>query len=396
MLDYERDRLAWLVRTRDEFGDMVRLAPGVIVIHNPDLIHEVLAGTNEKFLLDSALIAGRRSRRALIANIPQWMQIRRHTWHSLDRRMVNAHLERLRVALTEGVRASAGVNVDVFAFAQRLCGAAVADFCLGAEGSVDDVVDAAEELFWTSARLTGRAEPRVRWLPRPAARAASAANRKLLALLHRRVTDRGSTPEATRDLLDVLLRNPQPLSADLLAEVLRITLVASHGVPGAALVWSLVRLAAHPQQAKLVADDPVHTAAFVKEVLRLHPPTWLLSRRTVEAMDFGGYHLDAGEEILFSPYLLHRDPRWWQEPEEFLPQRWLGTQPAHPPRAYLPFGSGTRVCPGGHMGSVQLELLVTEFACHYSLDLPGLDQITLNNESILRPAALRGSWSPLL
>src|SRR5215213_2115032 len=102
VLEYERDRHGWLVRTREEFGDVVRLAPGVVVVHDPDLIHEALAGTNEIFFLDSALIAGRRSRRALIANIPQWMQIRRHTWHSMDRRMVSAHLERLRVALTEG------------------------------------------------------------------------------------------------------------------------------------------------------------------------------------------------------------------------------------------------------------------------------------------------------
>ncbi|MGH8902336.1 MAG: cytochrome P450 [Egibacteraceae bacterium] len=83
-----------------------------------------------------------------------------------------------------------------------------------------------------------------------------------------------------------------------------------------------------------------------KEALRLYPPTWLAVRRVAAACDLGGYPLRPGQAVLFSSYVLHRDPRWHPQADRFVPQRWLdGTTDGLPRCASIPFGAGPRYCP---------------------------------------------------
>jgi cytochrome P450 len=73
--------------------------------------------------------------------------------------------------------------------------------------------------------------------------------------------------------------------------------------------------------------------------------------------------------VLFSPYLLHHDPRWWDRPDHFDPQRWLDTRPPHAPYAYLPFGAGPRVCLGLHLGQLLLVRTAAHIATAFDLHL---------------------------
>lgn len=400
VIEYDQDRIGWLTSTKDRYGDVVRLAPDITVLHDPADIHQVLAATNRDYILDNALEPGRRFDQRAQAALQDWMDIRRRTWHSLDREMVAAHLSRIRESLTSGLRETAGTDIDVFAFAQRLFGEAVAGFCLGADGAVDDVVDAVEHLFWDSVEMMERREARVRLAFRPVTARARRSNRQLLAVLHERLRRRrsGGHTGPPRDILDMLLAHPEPPADDVLAAVLRITMVASHGVPGSALTWAMLRLGNHPdvrEQVQAETGDLGYTTAVVKEVLRLHPPTWLLGRRAIRAVRIGEYEFTPGHQFLFSPYLVHRDPRWWSDPETFSPQRWIGRQPPHTRYAYLPFGAGPRVCPGAHLGMVQLALVLSEIARNYRLVLPAMDAVPPRSDSILVPAGLRGRWEPV-
>ena len=100
--------------------------------------------------------------------------------------------------------------------------------------------------------------------------------------------------------------------------------------------------------------------AVLAETLRLWPPSWMFSRRILEPVVLGGRTLQVGTMCLVSPALLHRDPRWWAEPERFRPDRWLRRlpgnfdhfdpkSPGQPRGAYLPFGAGPRMCMGGRI-----------------------------------------------
>ncbi len=403
ILAYEQDRIGWLTRTRADFGDIVRLAPNAVVIHDPEDIHRVLAETNDAFILDGAVRDDARTLRNLVGSLDEWQQIRRHTWHVFGREVVGAHLRRIDTILADRIAATAGSDLDVFATAQRLCGEASADFLFGGDGPVVDEVDQVERLFWQSLDMARRREARLRWAPRRAAGRARHLNEGLLGQLRARVARRRSTAYdgPPRDFLDLLLRRETADRDERVVAVLRISMIASHGIPGAALSWALLRYANDATIRDRIRDevtstddvtDLPFTTAMVREVLRLHPPAWLLNRRVMRPTVVAGYHLRPDEQVMFSPYLVHRDPRWWSRPDTFDPQRWLGPQPPHARHAYLPMGGGTRVCPGGHLGIVQLVLTLARFARDYTVTLPPLDRVGCATQTLLLPVGLRGQW----
>jgi pentalenene oxygenase len=95
----------------------------------------------------------------------------------------------------------------------------------------------------------------------------------------------------------------------------------------------------------------------VTETLRCYPPVWLFPRRATVPVTLGGHDFPAGTQLFYSPYVIHRDPRFHPDPEVFDPDRW--TRAPHPPRtAYLPFGAGAHGCPGGDFAQAELALLV--------------------------------------
>jgi cytochrome P450 len=140
-------------------------------------------------------------------------------------------------------------------------------------------------------------------------------------------------------------------------------MLAGHETTANALTWALFLLGKHPDvQDRLAAEVAAfadagptfadlhtlsYTRAVVSEALRMYPPAWLLGRTIVAPLEFGGWHAPAGTVVLTSPMLLHRDRRWFPDPDTFDPGRWLDDRRhAVPKHAYLPFGSGPRACIG--------------------------------------------------
>ena len=117
------------------------------------------------------------------------------------------------------------------------------------------------------------------------------------------------------------------------------------------------------------------TRAAVDETLRLYPPGWLLTRRAIAADSIGGITLPAGADVLISPYLVHRHPALWADPERFDPGRFGGGDGDTDRRirfAYLPFGLGARACIGEHLALVEMHTHVATLARRFDLELvPG-------------------------
>ena len=144
------------------------------------------------------------------------------------------------------------------------------------------------------------------------------------------------------------------------------------------------------------ADRLPLTMAVLAETLRLWPPSWMFSRRLLEALPLGGRTVPAGTMCLVSPLLLHRDPRWWPEPEVFRPDRWLGGEtdgsrrfdpkgPGQPRGAYLPFGAGPRMCIGEQFAWSEAATMLAELGRSWRIRLhstprPGPSSMTLRPE----------------
>jgi enediyne biosynthesis protein E7 len=156
----------------------------------------------------------------------------------------------------------------------------------------------------------------------------------------------------------------EPMAERQLIDEVLTLVVAGHETTASGLNWTWYLLSRHPDaEARLHAElDAVpnqsapslpqmeqlaYTQQVVNEALRLYPPGWLLSRRTVQPDTLSGYEIPAGANVLLPLYLLHRHPRYWRDPDTFLPERFAPDHDAERPRfAYMPFAAGPRHCIG--------------------------------------------------
>jgi cytochrome P450 len=196
------------------------------------------------------------------------------------------------------------------------------------------------------------------------------------------------------DLLSRLLAAQDVDGTGMTDQQLRDELVtlafAGHKTTAAALTYCIYLLAQDPAaDARLGAElDEVlagrlpgagdlprltYTEGVVKEAMRLYPPSWGIGREAVADCEVGGYFMPRGTQVLLPQYVVHRDPRWYVEPEQFRPERWEGDLEERLPRgAYFPFGEGPRVCIGGHFAMLETVLILATLAqrFHWSL-VPG-------------------------
>ncbi|MFG2369310.1 cytochrome P450 [Streptomyces mirabilis] len=155
-------------------------------------------------------------------------------------------------------------------------------------------------------------------------------------------------------LTDAATERPE-YTDQLIRDELVTLLVAGHETTATTLTWLYLLLDQHPaarEQALAAggegsAQRRQAIQALVHETLRLYPSAWILPRHATEDDTLAGYAVEAGTDILICPYLTHRDPELWPDPEHFDPRRFLTPdgRPAHP-GAYFPFGIGPRACLG--------------------------------------------------
>jgi cytochrome P450 len=109
----------------------------------------------------------------------------------------------------------------------------------------------------------------------------------------------------------------------------------------------------------------------VDESLRLYPPAWGFSRQALAEDRLGGFRLPRGWLAFVIPYVLHRLPAFWPNPDQFDPERFLPERSADRPKfAYIPFGAGPRQCIGNQFALIETQLSVATFAQSYRLHLP--------------------------
>lgn len=218
--------------------------------------------------------------------------------------------------------------------------------------------------------------------------------RKLAALIGRCVARRraaGSSPAGDApDYVSLLLNardkdSGEGMSDKEIVDELTTLIVAGHETTASALNWTWYLLATHPEaEAKLHAEldateeMPVPTLPamealpwsnmVIREAMRLYPPVWVVSRRTIEADTLGGYTVPPDTDVFFSPYFVHRHPQFWDEPERFMPERFeRDAVDARPRLTYLPFSAGAHHCIGETLAIYEMLVHLNRFARRFSL-----------------------------
>ncbi len=165
-------------------------------------------------------------------------------------------------------------------------------------------------------------------------------------------------------------------------------LLAGQETTSLALTWTWYLLSQHPQARQRLEDEidgvlkgrpPEYSdlanlpylRMVVDESLRLYPPAWGFSRQALADDRLGGFRLPRGWLAFVIPYVLHRLPAFWPNPDQFDPERFLPERSADRPKfAYIPFGAGPRQCIGNQFALIETQLSVATFAQSYRLHLP--------------------------
>jgi len=114
-----------------------------------------------------------------------------------------------------------------------------------------------------------------------------------------------------------------------------------------------------------------YTERVIQESMRIYPPAWVFARTPVEDDVIGGYHIPAKSLVVISPYVTHRLPDLWENPEIFDPDRFLPKRSEGRPRfAYYPFSAGPRQCVGASMATLEAQMIISMTAQRYQLSAP--------------------------
>lgn len=217
------------------------------------------------------------------------------------------------------------------------------------------------------------------WVPLPKNRALATHVAAIERVVQGFIAERRHTGEDKGDLLSMLLLAQAEDGAVMTDKQVRdeaLTLFgAGHETTAKALTWLFYLVAQHPEVearvlsevAEVIGDRPItfddlsrltYTTAVVKETLRLYPPAWATTRYAKESVMLGEYEVEKGRIITIPIWSLHRDPRFFNDPDRFNPDRFLpDNEKLIPKYAYIPFGGGPRVCIGNSFAMMEATII---------------------------------------
>jgi cytochrome P450 len=414
VLEFRRDPIAFLSKNARTYGDLVHFRLGrrhAYQLNHPDLVRDLLI-TDSSHHHRGPLM--QRARTVLGTGL----LTSEEPLHAQQRRIIQPAFHRQRIEeysrwtlecareMSEGWQD--GSIVDVHQAMSELTLAVVGKSLFGVafEHDAKRIAAAATELmavvkliFWPFSRVLME-------LPLPSMIRFRRARRDLDRLIRTMIRERSvSSSQERHDLLSTLLeaRGDQTLSKELVRQVRDecLTLVlAGHETVANALAYSIFLLAQHPEVAarvrhevkSLAGDEEIagghmekltYTRAVFAESMRIYPPAWVLARTASAAYTLRGHTIARGSILFASQYVVHRDPRFFSDPEQFRPERFLN--PTHPRFAYFPFGAGSRQCIGEGFAWMEGVLVLARLCSSWDFQLLSTEAPQLDPAVTLRP-----------
>jgi enediyne biosynthesis protein E7 len=401
LLEIRRDRLRFVTRIRAEYGAIVRFKMGRRVLHlvsGASEVRHVLVDNAANYTKGVGLAEARRwlGNGLVTSEGTTWARQRRlmqpafHRHRTVDfARLVTTAaagmLLRWRAAPSDQAVNVAdefmGITLDVIARAMF-------------RTAIDD--DPAVRRAFTTALHDAMARmtefvPVPTWLPTPGnvrfVRAIKTLSHIVDSILERHAHDGSGTP----DLLSMFAPNGESgevgFSRQEIRDQIMTILLAGHETTAHSIAWTCYLLAQHPTVQEEVAAELAtvldgRTPSQVdlekvprlkmvyEEALRLYPPVWLIPRRAQAADTLGGYEVPPDSDVLISPWVIHRDPAHWENPDAFDPNRFdPSCVAARRPYVYLPFGAGPRACIGITLAMMEGLLVLAMVLQQYRLQL---------------------------
>lgn len=228
------------------------------------------------------------------------------------------------------------------------------------------------------------------------------------------VEERIQSETKINDLLNMLLETRyedtgEGMAIDQLVDEIKILFIAGHETTANALTFTLHLLANNPEVQEKIFDEiitieketdniveqlqkMVYTNAVLNESMRLYPPAWIIDRQNIEDDTIGQFHIQKGTLAAVSFYELHRNPKYWENPNDFNPERFLGEQKKQSMQFFYPFGAGPRMCIGAGFAMYEMCLTISYIVKKYKINSLRKDVI-LNPLVTLKPVNVEVSFS---
>ncbi len=375
---FRREPLSFLQKLAKQYGDVATFRMGgqhMYLVNHPDFIRDVLVTHNSNFIKGRAL---ERAKRLL----GQGLLTSEGDLHRRQRRLVQPAFHRQRIAsygtvmVEHASRLSNqwkdGATFDMSHEMTRLTLSIVAKTLFDAEveSEADEIGEAMTCIMQMFNLLMYPFAELLERLPLPQIRRYHRMRARLDATVYRFIEERRRSGEDRGDLLSMLLMAQDDedgtggMSDSQVRDEALTLFLAGHETTANALSWTWYLLSLHPKvEEKLHAelkstldgrlptfeDIPrlPYTEMVVAESIRLYPPAWAIGRRALSDYRLGEYVVPANAIVLISPYVTHRDARYFPDPLRFDPERWTPeARESRHPYSYIPFGGGTRRCIG--------------------------------------------------
>ena len=413
--EFRKDPAGFLEKISRQYGDIAYLPLGrqhIYYVGHPDAIRDILVTHQNKFKKSRML----ERARVLLGD---GLLTSEGDQHRRQRRLVQPAFHRDRLAgygavmveRTAMVREhwKSGQPLDVLQEMMRLTLAIVAKtlFSTEVDSEADDIGAALTQVFDLFEVILMPFSEILEKLPLPAVRRFKRARKRLDETIYRLIAERRADGRDKGDLLSMLLlARDEDGQSGMTDEQVRdeaLTLfLAGHETTADALTWTWYLLSQNPQaeaafhaeldrvlSGRLPSFDDLqqlrYTEGVFAEALRLYPPAWGIGRRALEDYPVGDFVVPARSVVLMSPYAVHRDPRWFADPLEFRPERWLTEDAARPKFGYFPFGGGARVCIGERFAWMEGVLILAALGQRWRLRLEPGHRVETHARITLRP-----------
>ena len=415
--DFRRDQLAFYASSARDHGDVVptRFGPRrVVLIYHPDAIEEVLLTRSRDFVKSPAvrLLRPLLGAGLLMSEGAVWLRQRRLVQPAFHRQRMAAYGEAMTAIAArhiEGWKDGQVLEVhgEMMSVTQAIVAKTLFDADVSGEGR--DIIAASNVLaedFGERVKSLWQFVPS--WVPTRANVRSRRAIQRLDQVVFRMIAARRKSGEDRGDLLSMLLHaqdadDGSRMTDQQVRDEVMTLFMAGHETTAVALSWTWLLLAQHPdvdarlsEELRAVLGDRLPTvddlpkltyaAHVVAESMRIYPPVFAMGRQAVRPTEVAGYAIAPGVIVATPIWVVHRDPRWFPEPEEFRPERWEGDLARQLPRfAYFPFGGGPRQCIGNSFATMEAVLLLATIAQRFRLAMVPGQRVTPTPYVTLRP-----------
>ena len=373
--------LSFLTDVARTYGDVSSFKVGpqtLFLLNHPDLIRDLLVTHDRSFTKSRAL----QRTRIILGN---GLLTSEGDFHRRQRRLVAPSFHRERVArygeimATNSKRVAAswreGETINVAHEMMRLALAIVAESLFGTDvsGEADEIGDALSELVDNFNVTLAPFMFLFDRLPLPMVKSMKRAIERLDRTVYGMIERRRADGADRGDLLSMLLLAQDEegggrMTDEQVRDEVMTLFLAGHETTANALSWSWYLLAKHPEIERRFHEEPALAHAVFSESMRLYPPAWLLGRLAQEDVKIGSAEIPRGSVVIASQWVMHRDPRWWPEPDRFDPSRFVNNGD-RPKFSYFPFGGGSRVCVGEGFAWAEGVTALTTIAAQWRLRL---------------------------